>query len=222
MDLIRILTSAVDAVDPFTRGRTYRFTRFCRAVGRDLGLSEVELRDLEMAACLHDIGRSYAHHDRLRAGGRLDKTAKEVFRAHPAAGYELFRKIDALAGAVEMILAHHEQPDGKGYPRGLAGDEIPVGSRIIMAVAAFEAMTSDRPYRHGLSPSEACEELSRHAGTMFFRDVVESFIRLHGSGELFAGFEDEELKRYASGEYSSRAAEGFLASRGMKADEEAA
>ena len=113
-------------------------------------------------------------------------------QTHPTVGYEIVRTLPFMQAAAEIVYAHHEQPDGRGYPRGLRGHEIPIGSRIIMVAAAFDAMTRERPYRHGLSAANAYDELRRHAGAQFFRDVVEAFITLHESGEL-----DQEIdERY--------------------------
>ena len=91
------------------------------------------------------------------------------------------------------MLTHHERPDGKGYPHGLTGDAIPLGSRIVMVCAAYDAMIEDRPYRRGMSPRAACAELQRNAGTQFFPEVVEAFVRLHESGRLWDEFTPEEM-----------------------------
>jgi protein phosphatase len=115
------------------------------------------------------------------------------------------------------VLAHHEQPDGKGYPRALGAAQIPLGSRIIMAVAAFDAMTSDRPYRQGLPPQAAFDEMLAHSGSQFFADVVEAIIHLHSSGALFEDFAAEHLEEYADGRGNSRALEEYARSRAVTA-----
>jgi protein phosphatase len=135
---------------------------------------------------------------------------------HPRLGSEVVQRFGFFAGAPSIILSHHEQPDGKGYPRGLRGTEIPVGSRILMAVAAFDAMTSDRPYRRGLPPKTAFDELLSLAGHQFFPDVVEALIELYANGELFSAFETEQLERFARGEGSSRALEEHLVRHGVR------
>ena len=108
----------------------------------------------------------------------------------------------------ELILAQHERPDGKGYPNGIAADRIPLGSRILAVVSAFDAMTCDRPYRQGLEPEDAYAEMRSCSGTMFFADVVEALIALHESEELFEEFDREELAVYLGDDASSCRAMG--------------
>jgi HD-GYP domain-containing protein (c-di-GMP phosphodiesterase class II) len=212
-EILGILASSIDGTDPFTRGRAYRLSRFCLSVGNELRLSPLEMQNLEYAALLHDIGRTAIHYDIMYKPGKLNAKEREVVKNHPSVGYHILKGIPPLSAAADIIHAHHEQPDGKGYPHGLKGRDIPVASRIIMVAAAFDAMTSDRPYRAGLPPKKAYEELRDSKGTMFFPEVVEAFIKLHSSGEIFTDFSQDELNKYAVGEYSSRALEGHLANR---------
>jgi hypothetical protein len=125
-------------------------------------------------------------------------------RTHPKVGHDILKSLHFLEGAAEIVYCHHEQPDRKGYPRGLSPDRIPMGSRIIMVVDAFDALTSDRPYRQGLPATTAYEELRRHAGTQFFQEVVEALIELHASGSLLDEIDLAELERYTSDRYNSR------------------
>ena len=119
--------------------------------------------------------------------------------------------------AAEIVLAHHEQPDGAGYPRGLVGDAVPLGSRIIMVVAAFDAMTSDRPYRRGLAPEEAFEELLAHAGTQFFPDVVEALIQLYAAARCSTSSTTAHLERYPDGARQLARGRGYACSRAAAA-----
>jgi HD-GYP domain-containing protein (c-di-GMP phosphodiesterase class II) len=162
-------------------------------VGERLGLGSRELEDLEYAALLHDLGRVAIQFDVFSKRSPLDEEERASVRNHPEASHELMRDIAPLQGAAELVLAHHEQPDGGGYPRGLTAERIPQGSAIIMVVAAFDAMTSDRPYRRGLSAPQAYAELRDCAGKMFFPEVVEAFIELHESGALHASLSEDEL-----------------------------
>jgi HD-GYP domain-containing protein (c-di-GMP phosphodiesterase class II) len=184
IETVRMLMSAIDAFDPFTRGLSTRIADASVRVARHLGLSPAEIEDVEYAALLHDIGRTAIHLDILARPGRLSGEERAVLQTHPTVGYQIIRRLPYLAKAAEIVYTHHEQPDGRGYPRGLKAHEIPVGARIIMVVAAFDAMTCERPYRRGLQVAAAYEELRRHAGTQFFPDVVEAFIALHQAGEL--------------------------------------
>lgn len=188
---IRTLASVIDASDPFTRGRSERVARACVRLGTKLGMSADGLRDLEYAALLHDIGKSAIHYDILLKAGRLSERETESVRNHPEIGWRILREIPYLQGAAEIVLCHHEQPDGKGYPRKLSGDEIPLGSRVIMVVAAYDAMVCDRPYRQGLTTEAAFEELRKCSGRMFDPKTVEELIRLQEAGALFGGPEEE-------------------------------
>jgi HD-GYP domain-containing protein (c-di-GMP phosphodiesterase class II)/serine/threonine protein phosphatase PrpC len=217
LHMVRVLMSAVDAADPFTRDHSYRVSRMTLRVGRHLGLRAAALEELEFAALLHDIGRTAIQRDVLVKRGRLTDQEMLLLQVHPKIGADLLAGLRFFPCAAEIVHAHHEQPDGKGYPRGLAGEAVPLGSRIIMAVAAFDAMTSDRPYRRGLSPDEALEELLAHSGTQFFPDVVEALIHLYASGTLFAEFDDTHLDRYRDGHEHSRAVEAHLKHQGNSA-----
>jgi putative nucleotidyltransferase with HDIG domain len=207
---VQALVSAIDASDPFTRGHSYRISKYAVRIARHLGVSEKEVEEIEYGALLHDVGKIAIQHDILLKPGRLDENERELMKTHPKVGHDILRGLKFLEGAAEIVYCHHEQPDGKGYPRGLTSSRIPMGSRIIMVVDAFDAMTSDRPYRRGLSPEVAYEELRRHGGTQFFADVVEGLIGLHTSGELFDEIDVEELEMYTSDQYNSRILEEYV------------
>jgi putative nucleotidyltransferase with HDIG domain len=207
---VQALVSAIDASDPFTRGHSYRISKYAVRIARYLGVSEKEVEEIEYGALLHDIGKIAIQHDILLKPGRLDENERELMRTHPKVGHDILRGLKFLEGAAEIVYCHHEQPDGKGYPRGLREDRIPVGSRIIMVVDAFDAMTSDRPYRRGLSPEIAYEELRRHSGTQFFGDVVDALIRLHTTGGLFEEIDVDQLEMYTSDQYNSRILEEYV------------
>ncbi|MGH7726988.1 MAG: HD domain-containing phosphohydrolase [Candidatus Eiseniibacteriota bacterium] len=209
--MVRTLMSAVDAADPHTWGHAYRISKIAVRLGRHLGMPERDVEELEFAALLHDIGRTAIQRDILIKPGRLSEREQRELRTHPRIGAEILGSLPVFPGAGEIVHAHHEQPDGKGYPRGLPASEIPLGSRIIMVVAAFDALTSDRPYRRGLPPRAAFDELNAHSGTQFFPEVVEALSRLYADGTLFDEFELEHLDSYADGRGHSRALEEHLA-----------
>lgn len=205
LETVRTLMSAIDAADPFTWGLSYRVSKMSLRAGRQLGLSDRELEELEYAALLHDIGRTAIKRDILLKPGQLTEKEQAALRTHPRVGSEILSRLHFFPGAAELVHCHHEQPDGRGYPRGLTRDEIPTGSRIIMAVAAFDAMTSDRPYRRGLSPDEAFDELLRHSGSQFFPDVVEALSQLYAQNRLFEEFDPDMIAAYADGQGNSQA-----------------
>jgi len=217
MTALRMLASAVDAGDSFARGRSYRISRFSARIAEHMGLSERDVEDVECAALLHDIGRTAIHLDVLNRPHLLSSEERAVIRTHPGVSYEILKHIPFLARAAEIAYAHHEQPDGKGYPRGLLGEAIPKGSRIIMVAATFDSMTSDSPYRQALSTAEACGELRAQAGTQFFPDVVAAISELVSTGALFDGLDFRELSTYTSGQATSRAIEEYLHSDAARA-----
>jgi serine/threonine protein phosphatase PrpC len=213
---VRALMNALDAGDPLTRGHSRRVAVMCVAVGRRLGLRGRAIEELECAALLHDLGRTALQRAILDKPGSLDPSERHALRAHAEVAHAWLRSMGFYPRAAEIVRAHHERMDGTGYPRGLSAKRIPLGSRIIMAVAAFDAMTSDRPYRRGLSPDAAFEELLANSGSQFFPDVVEALIDLYASGELFVGFAPEDLEAYARGDYGSRAVEAHIARIGFE------
>jgi HD-GYP domain-containing protein (c-di-GMP phosphodiesterase class II) len=191
---VRALTSVLDAADPLTRGRSLRISRYAVRVARELGVPESDMVDLELGALLHDLGRSAILNDVVQSPRPLDAGERAVVQTHPTIGRDLLKDIPGLEAAAEIVWTHHERPDGAGYPRGLAADQIPIGARVIMVCAAYDAMTQDRPYRRGLSSRAACEELRRCAGQQFFPDVVNAFVQLHDSGRLWEAFSRDELE----------------------------
>lgn len=214
LDAVRMLMGAVDAADPFTRGHSSRIAKMSVAVARAFGHTQREIEAIEYAAILHDVGRTAVRREILLKPGRLTEAEAASVREHPGVGRDMLETLRFYEDAAEIVHCHHEQPDGQGYPRGLRSDRIPLGARIIMAVAAFDAMTSDRPYRRGLEPREALEELLGNAGTQFDATVVEVLLDLHADGRLFAEFSAAELDYLAQEGCNSRAMAEFVAGTG--------
>jgi PAS domain S-box-containing protein/diguanylate cyclase (GGDEF)-like protein len=154
-------------------------TDLCEAVGSVL-LPEDQMAPLLQAAALHDIGKAAIPDEVLHKPGPLNDEEWEFMRRHPMIGERIMSAAPALAQAAKLVRASHERVDGQGYPDRLAGDEIPLGARIIFVCDAYDAMTSDRPYGDGMSPAEALEELRRCAGTQFDPVVVDAFCRVAG------------------------------------------
>jgi HD-GYP domain-containing protein (c-di-GMP phosphodiesterase class II) len=146
-----------------------------QGVGRRLGLRAHELQDLVRAAELHDMGKMAIPDALLSKPGPLDASEWEFMRQHTVIGERMLHVAPALAGVARLVRCSHERMDGTGYPDGLAGEEIPLGARIVAVCDAFDAMTSDRPYRRAMSADAAVAELLRHAGTQFDPDVVAAF-----------------------------------------------
>lgn len=196
LQTVRALTMVMDGGDPFTRGRTLRISRYSVRLARELGASPSELLGIELGALLHDLGRTALLNDVVTSPRALDAGERAIVQTHPTIGYDMLKDIPGLEEAAEIVWKHHERPDGKGYPRALGPERIPLGARVVMVCAAYDAMTEDRPYRRGLSPRAACDELRLHAGSQFFADVVECFVKLHDNGKLWEHFSKEEIELY--------------------------
>ena len=184
LSTIQALADAVDAKDPYTHGHTRRVSMYAVAIGRRLRLSARELEDLRMAAILHDVGKIGVPEAILNKPGRLTKEEFDQMKQHPVRGYQIVARIPAMARLTPAILYHHERYDGKGYPEGLAGEEIPLAARILAVADAFDAMTSDRPYRPGMPLDQAVEELKRNRGTQFDPQVVDAMLEYIESADF--------------------------------------
>src|SRR5437867_8554051 len=175
---VSALSQAIDAKDGFTRGHADRVSRIAGAISRELGLSEKEVEQIELAGLLHDIGKIGVEDRILMKPQRLDSEEQELMRRHPIYGASILEPAAALRPLVPVILHHHENYDGSGYPQGLKGDDIPLGSRIIIVADAYEAMTSDRIYRKAIGHERAMEQLNRYKGVQFDPAIVRALEKL--------------------------------------------
>jgi putative nucleotidyltransferase with HDIG domain len=173
---VRALAAALDARDPYTAGHSERVSTFAVAIGEELELDWDAKEILRLGALLHDIGKIGVPDEVLRKPGALTAAEFESIKTHPSAGARILRSIPFLAPHIPIVELHHERPDGRGYPYGLRGDEIPLAARIVHVADAFDAMTSARAYRSGRIPVEAIAELRRCAGTDFDGPSVEALI----------------------------------------------
>ena len=182
--MLSVLSGAIEARDPYTRGHSARVTALAEAVARKLGWSEERLASLRLGGPLHDIGKLAVSDEVLRKAGRLDDHELAQIREHPKTGARLMLRIAALRDAIPYVLYHHERWDGAGYPSGKAGEEIPLEARVLAVADAFDAMTSDRPYRRALTHEEALAEVERCAGTQFDPQIASVFLELFAVAEL--------------------------------------
>lgn len=166
----------LDLKDLNTGVHSTRLAEWGLRVGQELGLNEAELQNLEVAALLHDIGKVGIPDSILRKPGRLDPEEYALMKKHSEYGWAVLRMLPGFERAALDILHHHESFDGKGYPAGLKNSEIPVVSRIVCVIDAFDAMVSSRPYRKGLPFQEAVRRLIEASGTQFDPVVVKSFL----------------------------------------------
>ena len=175
---LEALGDALDLKDAETEGHSKRVTAFTIALARAMGLSADQIRVIARGAFLHDIGKMAIPDNILRKPGKLDPDEIVIMREHCYRGYQMLKKIPFLQEAAEIVYSHQERFDGTGYPRGLKGEEIPLGARLFSVADTLDAITSDRPYRAAQSLSAARKEIELWAGRQFDPDVVKVFLSM--------------------------------------------
>jgi len=175
---VRTLAFVVEAKDSYTRHHLDRTRSYAMALARFVDPALLEDSSLEYGFLLHDVGKVGIPERILGKAGPLTPEEWEVMKTHPLLGVQIVTPIWFLGSAVDIIRSHHEHWDGSGYPRGLVAEEIPMGARVFAVADAFDAMTTDRPYRRALSLEDAVEEIVRASGTQFDPAVVDAFLRM--------------------------------------------
>jgi putative nucleotidyltransferase with HDIG domain len=184
-DVISALISVLHSHDGTVRNHAERTRLLAERVALELGLDLGIVRTTSRAAILHDIGKICVPRRILNKPGKLDEGEWRVIRRHSEAGADILSKIGISERVSFVVLAHHERYDGRGYPTGLAGEDIPIEARIISVVDAYDVMTtSDRPYGKPMKAKEALEEIERNAGTQFCPVVVRAFLGVVGRAHL--------------------------------------
>ena len=178
---LEALGDALDLKDAETEGHSRRVTAYTIALARHCGVEMAQTRVIARGAFLHDIGKMAIPDAILLKPGKLDPEEQQVMREHCARGYQILRKIPFLEEAADIVYSHQEHYDGKGYPRNLKGEDIPLGARIFAIADTVDAITSDRPYRRARSYDVARSEVERCAGTQFDPNIVEVFLGLPDS-----------------------------------------
>src|SRR5271165_1755288 len=186
---LEALGDALDLKDAETEGHSKRVTAFTIAIARAMGLPQDRVRVIARAAFLHDVGKMAIPDAILRKPGRLSPEEQAIMQQHAQLGYQMLRKIPFLHEAANIVYSHQERFDGSGYPRGLKGDQIPLGARIFAIADTFDAITSDRPYRAAQSISSARREIQKHSGHQFDPQVVDTFMSI--PDELWQKLRDE-------------------------------
>ncbi len=174
------LSSAIDARDVYTAGHSRRVSTYAVAIAREMKLPDEELEIIREGALLHDVGKIGISDRVLQKPGNLSPEEFELIRRHPLIGRRIIERVEGLAPYLNIVELHHENYDGTGYPWQLVGEKTPRDARVIHVADAYDAMTSDRPYRKGMKPDQALSILKANAGTQFDPDVVAAFVRLHG------------------------------------------
>jgi hypothetical protein len=183
-ELLELMVAAIEARDPYTSGHSRRVADMARVIGRALGVRERELERIVVAALLHDVGKIHQEFEPiLSKPGKLTAEESAIMRTHPQKSEELARKASSLKDTLPLIRHHHENWDGSGYPDGLFGDTIPLGSRIIMFADTIDAMTTDRPYRAALGETAVRKELEKFRGKQFDPKIYDALV----ASPLFSG-----------------------------------
>ncbi|MFZ0707890.1 MAG: HD domain-containing phosphohydrolase [Candidatus Korobacteraceae bacterium] len=175
---LEALGNALDLKDAETEGHSKRVTAFTMAIAHALGLTDQVRKVIGRGAFLHDIGKMAIPDAILRKPGRLTPEEQAIMREHCLLGYQMLRKIPFLHEPAEIVYSHQEHFDGSGYPRGLRGEQIHLGARVFAVADAFDAITSDRPYRAAQSMPSALREIEKHSGTQFDPNVVNVFLSI--------------------------------------------
>jgi HD-GYP domain-containing protein (c-di-GMP phosphodiesterase class II) len=178
LETISALAIAVEARDPYSRGHLDRVSQYSVRTAQKLGLDEQTIKDIKDAAELHDVGKIGISDDILKKANALTAEETRMMNKHPIIGEAIIKPVRQLSNLCDIVRHHHEWLDGSGYPDGLKGDKISLGAKILCAVDAFDAMTSDRPYRKALSIDEAKAELRKYVGIRYDTRVVETFLTI--------------------------------------------
>jgi len=177
-DTVRAFAAAIDVKDKYTKGHSERVGKYSEVIARELGWTEEAVEGMAIAGYLHDVGKLVVERDIINAPYKIDAKASKELNRHPAAGFEILSPIHhPYADIPLMARYHHERLDGRGYPDGLRGDEIPFGVRIVTLADSFDAMTTDRPYKTRLSFEHVIQDFRRNTGTQFDSKVVVAFSR---------------------------------------------
>jgi HD-GYP domain-containing protein (c-di-GMP phosphodiesterase class II) len=184
---VKALAAAIDGKDPYTRGHSERVARFSLAIGESLGLPDDEMEKLRISALLHDVGKIAIEDNILKKPAALTPEEFEVMKQHPQKGFKIMSQIPAMKDFLPGMYMHHEMMDGKGYPQGLKGDDIPMQARIVSVADTFDAMTTDRPYQKGMSLEDAIERIKTFVGTRYDPKVVDALVAACESGQITPG-----------------------------------
>lgn len=177
-DTVRAFAAAIDCKDKYTQGHSDRVGKYCEIIAREMGWTEEQVEGITIAGYLHDVGKLAVERNIINAPYRINAKESAELNKHPAAGFDILAPINhPYADIPQAARYHHERIDGRGYPEGLKGDEIPIGAKIVNVADSFDAMTTDRPYRRRRSLEEVIEDFGRNTGKQFDADVVVAFSR---------------------------------------------
>jgi putative nucleotidyltransferase with HDIG domain len=177
LDTVTSLAFAIDAKDHYTQGHSQKVSAYAALIAEALDLNDLEVEEIRLGGVLHDIGKVAIPENILNKNGPLNPEEWETMKSHVTFGAKILDPLTPLARIREMVLHHHEFFDGSGYPKAMAGEEIPLGARIIAVADAYDTITSDRTYKKARPAAEALAELKRCANAQFDGKIVEAFVR---------------------------------------------
>ncbi len=184
---VKSLAAAIDGKDPYTRGHSERVSRMSLAIAQRLGLSDDECEKIRISGLLHDVGKIGIDDNILKKPAALTDEEYEIMKQHPQKGYKIMSQIPAMKEFLPGMYMHHEMVNGKGYPQGLKGDEIPLMGRIVAVADTFDAMTTDRPYQRAMKFEDAIERIQSFVGTRYDAAVVAAFAEACQEGQIRPG-----------------------------------
>lgn len=195
---VKALSAAIDGKDKYTRGHSERVSRISVAIGKRMGMPADELETLRISALLHDVGKIAVDDAILKKPAALTEEEFEIMKTHPMKGYKIMSQIPAMEPYLPGMVMHHEMVNGKGYPKGLTGDQIPLQAKIVSVADTFDAMTIDRPYSKGMELQPALERLRSFIGTRYQSDVVEALVDACNAGEVANGIVRQMAEKRAA------------------------
>ena len=178
---LQVMAQAIDLKDPYTSNHSQQVSRYAVRIARAMGLPEDEVERIRIGGLMHDIGKISISGRIIRKPGKLTPEEKALMNRHSSVSADIIEHLEILGESAKMVRHHHEHCDGSGYPDGLKGEEIPIGSRIILVADAYDALTTDRPYRKGAPRAKAVSVISENAGTQFDQTAVEALVRISPS-----------------------------------------
>jgi HD-GYP domain-containing protein (c-di-GMP phosphodiesterase class II) len=184
---VKSLAAAIDGKDPYTRGHSERVSRFSVAIAERLGMSDEEVEKIRISALLHDVGKIGIDDNILKKPAALTDEEYEIMKQHPQKGFKIMSQIPAMKDFLPGMYMHHEMIDGRGYPQGLKGEEIPMMARIVAVADTFDAMTTDRPYSRALKLEEALKLIVGFIGTRYDINVVKALVSACEEGQIRSG-----------------------------------
>jgi HD-GYP domain-containing protein (c-di-GMP phosphodiesterase class II) len=208
---VKALAAAIDGKDKYTRGHSERVARISVAIGKQMGLPEDEIEKLRISALLHDVGKIAIDDSILKKPSSLTEEEFEVMKKHPERGYKIMSQIPAMKPYLPGMYMHHEMVNGKGYPQGLTGDQIPLQAKIVSVADTFDAMTIDRPYQKGMELGAALDRLGSLVGTRYQGEVVEALISAVRAGEVANGIVRQLAEKRAADAHNDALLERLVA-----------